>query len=137
MDFDNILEGFKENKKKIFLFALLFIGFIVITIFISNIIEDYNDKKKLEKALISLGERVYVDAYYNNLRKEPKEYEKNGIKITLDDMFDIVELDSRDYFYNRRTKETCNTRGSYVKIFPKSPYGINDYELDFVLDCGY
>lgn len=134
---DNILDNLSENKGKLFISVLIFIVFIVLVTFLGNVIEKNNDKKTLEKALVSLGERVYTDAYYEYLKKEPSEYEVSGIKITLDDMFDIIDLEVSDYFYNRKTKETCNINNSYVKIYPKSPYGVNDYEIDYNLDCGY
>lgn len=137
MDAENILEGLKKNKGKIFTYVLCLVAFIILVTSINNIIKNYNDKRSLEKSLVALGERIYTDVYYSNLKKDPKEYENGGIKITLEDMFEIINLESKDYFYNRKTKEACDINESYVKIFPKSPYGINDYELEFVLNCGY
>lgn len=137
MEFNNALDKLNDNKWKIIVFALIFIFFIILVAFVNNIVENYNDKKSLEKSLVALGERVYTDAYYKNLKNNPKEYEANGIKITLEDIFEIINLESEDYFYNRKTNEACDIKGSYVKIFPKSPYGVNDYELEFILNCGY
>lgn len=137
MNFDNVLDNLKENKNRILIISLLFIVFIILTSILSNVLENYNNKKSLEKALIALGEKVYTEGYYDNLKKEPKEYEVNGIKITLEDMFEIVDLKPEDYFYNRKTKETCNLTNSYVKIYPTNPYGSNDYKLEYNLDCGY
>jgi len=137
MNLDNVLDNLSKYKGKIFIFSLIFIIFIIVVSILTNVIENNNDKKSLEKALISLGERVYQDAYYDNLKKEPQDYETDGIKITLEDMFEIVNLNSEDYFYNRKTKETCNVTNSYVRIYPKSPYTVNDYEIDYVLECGY
>jgi len=137
MDFENVMEIIKKEKGKIFIFSFVFILFIILVSFINNIVENYNDKKSLEKTLVVLGEKVYTDAYYDNLKKNPEEYKDNGIKITLEDIFEIINLESKDYFYNRKTKEECDTKNSYVRIYPKAPYGVNDYELDFVLACGY
>ena len=103
----------------------------------TNKLENSNNKKSLEKALVSLGERVYEDAYYNNLQKEHSEYQENGIKITLGRMFEIIDLKVSDYFYNRKTKETCDIKESYVKIYPISPYGVKDYKIEYTLECGY
>jgi len=137
MDFENVMEIIKKEKGKIFIFSFVFILFIILVSFINNIVENYNDKKSLEKTLVVLGEKVYTDAYYDNLKKNPEEYKDNGIKITLEDIFEIINLENKDYFYNRKTKEECDTKNSYVRIYPKAPYGVNDYELDFVLACGY
>ena len=137
MYFDNILEEIRENKSKIFLFILLFVVFAVVILFLNNVIDNYTDKKQLEKALVSLGEKVYQDGYYANLKKSPEEYSNDGIKITLNDMFKLVNLNSGEYFYNRKTKEACNINNSYVTIYPQAPYGVNDYEIDFILECGY
>lgn len=131
MDFENI------DKKKIIIGAVILVLFFVLISLLNSFIRNHNDKKALEQAIVALGEKVYQDGYYGNLKKEPKEYEKEGIKITLNDMFKIVDLNSGDYFYNRKTNKACNINNSYVKIYPKSPYGVKDYELDFVLDCGY
>ena len=137
MNLDNILDNLGKYKGKLLIFSIIFIVFIIVVSLLTNMLENSNNKKSLEKALVSLGERVYTDAYYDYLKKEPSEYEVSGIKITLDDMFDIIDLEVSDYFYNRKTKETCNINNSYVKIYPKSPYGVNDYEIDYNLDCGY
>jgi len=137
MNLDNILDNLSEHKGKIIIYTLIFIIFIVGVTVLTNVIENNNNKKSLEKALIALGERVYTEGYYDNLKKEPKEYEKKGIKITLDDMFEIIDLEVSDYFYNRKTKETCDIDDSYVRIYPRAPYGVNDYEIEYTLECGY
>ena len=137
MNLDNILDNLSKYKGKIIIYTLLFIVFIIGVTILTNRVENNNDKKSLEKALVSLGERVYTEGYYNNLKKDPKEYETNGIKITLKKMFEIIDLEVSDYFYNRKTKETCDINGSYVRIYPVAPYGVNDYEIEYLLNCGY
>lgn len=131
MDFENI------DKKKIVIGAVILVLFFVLVSLLNSFIRNHNDKKALEQAIVALGEKVYQEGYYDNLKKEPKEYEKEGIKITLNDMFKIVDLNSGDYFYNRKTNRACDINNSYVKIFPESPYGVKDYRISFVLDCGY
>ena len=137
MSLDNILDNLGKHKGKILLFSLIFIVFIITVSLLTNILENSNNKKSLEKALVSLGERVYEEAYYDNLKKEHSEYEENGIKITLAKMFEIIDLEVSDYFYNRRTKETCDIKNSYVKIYPIAPYGVKDYIIEHTLECGY
>ena len=137
MDFKIALDKLNDNKRKILVVVLIFILYIVLVTFVKNAVENYNDKKGLEKTMVALGERVYIDAYYNNLKKSPQEYENTGIKITLDDIFEMINLESKDYFYNRNTKESCDSKSSYVIIYPIAPYGKNDYKLEFVLTCGY
>ena len=131
MNFENI------DKKKILIGVIALILFFIAVSLLNGFIRNHNNKKALEQALVSLGEKVYQEGYYDNLKKEPKENEQEGIKITLNDMFKIVDLNSGDYFYNRKTNQACNINNSYVKIYPKSPYGVKDYELEFKLDCGY
>ena len=73
MDFDNIFDVFKENRKKIIIGAVILVLFFVLVSLLNSFIRNHNDKKALEQAIVALGEKVYQEGYYDNLKKEPKE----------------------------------------------------------------
>ncbi len=137
MEIDKLLDNLKENKKIVLSLIIGIIVVFTILFFIGRFVNNYFDRKNLEKALTSMGEKVYKELYYNNLKDDFAVYEKEGIKITLNEMFNATDLDYKDYFYNRRTNKSCNPNDTYVMIYPKSPYQINDYNLTFNLVCGY
>lgn len=136
MEIDKLMDNLKENKKKVFIFIILFIGLLILIVFIGNISNNYFDKKRLEKSLSLMGEKAYKEFYYDYIKDDIKNY-KDGLTITLNDMFNLTKLNSSDYFYNRKTKQACDISNTYVIIYPKDPYQNTDYDLEYYLACGY
>lgn len=137
METDKLLDSLRNNKKTVILVIIGITVLFTILFFIGRFVNNYFDKKNLEKALTSMGEKVYKELYYKDLKDDFAVYEKEGIKITLNDMFNATDLDYKDYFYNRKTKKVCDSNTTYIIIYPKSPYRNSDYDLTFNLECGY
>ena len=125
MDFDNI------DKRKIIIGIIALILFFVVVSLLNSFIRNHNDKKALEQALVLLGEKVYQEGYYNNLKKEAKEYEREGIKITLNDMFKIVNRFNPGYGNDEKRIALIDEIISYhqgKKIFLQ-------YQIQLLIKC--
>lgn len=74
MDFENI------DKKKIIIGAVILILFFALISLLNSFIRNHNDKKALEQAIVALGEKVYQEGYYDNLKKSLKNMKKKELK---------------------------------------------------------
>lgn len=98
-------------------------------------------EKKLRKDLEEMGADFYENYYYetngdnDEERKEfVKKYREMGIKIDLDNLSksdsDIVK-ENKDEF----KKYDCDKTDTKIIIYPKEPYGKEDYKIEVELQC--
>ena len=140
MDFDNIFEGFKENKKTLIITLVLLIVLIVISI-VSFIFDNKEEKLNMEEVVKSFAELYYKDAYYpeiksvykSNYARKLEQDGKDGIKLTLRQIVNIFEDVDVAQFYEEGNY--CHFLATYALIYPKYPYDIDDYEIEVNVLC--
>jgi len=139
MDFDNIFDGIKENKKTLIIVLILFVVLIVISIF--NLISDNDSTLDNEEIIKTFAGLYYEDGYYpevtsiyrENYANKLKEYEAEGIKLTLLDIISTFEDIDEYKFY--KEGNYCDFEKTYAIIYPKAPYGVNDYTIKTKISC--
>lgn len=141
MDFDNIFDGIKENKKTLLIVLVLFIALIIISIL--NLIFDNKKSNSFdnEEIIKSFAELYYEEGYYpqitstfgENYSDKLKEYETEGIKLTLLDIISTFGDVDEYKFYTEGNY--CDFEETYAIVYPKSPYGIKDYTIDIEISC--
>ena len=141
MDFDNIFDGIKENKKTLIMVVALIVVIIIISIL--DLIFGINDNNKVdvEGSVKAFAEIYYEESYYpyvqslfqqeysNKLRQD----EKEGIKLTLRKILNTFEEVNVNNFYQEGNY--CDFNNTYAMIYPESPYGISDYRIEVKVSC--
>jgi len=157
----NVLEKvkiFAKNHKKVVIIVPIVIVLIVATILIVPSFSTKNsEENKLSNKLKELGASFYEDYYYdavlnsNSTDENPdagKESLANfkdlGLKISLDSLVRVKaareQIDEEEIFaefVNSKTNESCDKDSSMVAIYPKEPYGKEDYSINVTLVCGF
>ena len=133
------------SKKKIGIIAgaaIVVIGIVVALILLLG----GNNEKKLNANLTTLGKQFYEEFYYPSQEKSQedvktfvKKFEKTGIKVNLENIAKISKVDKElvDSMVNKKTKKKCDTKESYVVIYPEKPYGKTNYTIKANLECGF
>ena len=131
----------------IFVAVALIVVFIVVFVFTNGKVGG-SQEDKLSKSLTKMGEEFYTEFYYKQIsqNKSAAEVAENlekfkdiGIKINLDNLArykDGANKEEIAKFKNSNGKE-CNVQSTRAIIYPKSPYGKNDYTVKVELDCGF
>lgn len=138
----NIINNFFKQKSNILLISGMIILIILIIIFIVPSFKhkkNYNDDNSnfLEEQLKKIGKQFYENYYYSNLSSE--EYAKlanfsnNGIRIDITNLEVIISLD--DSIKNQLEKDNCDFDQTKIVIYPKEPYGKQDYSVELELSC--
>ena len=138
-----------KNKKVIIIVAAFVVLAVVGTIigFRLSSSKKVEQKEELKDVLKDLGVSFYEDFYYKNIGNSDEEratklarFESIGIKIDLDNLsrYNSSEVEDKiAKFVNKKTDEECDKKNTKVIIYPKSPYGKTDYEIETVLECGF
>lgn len=143
----------KKILKKIFKnkIVLIVLGVILIAAIILFMVFGFRKEEsqsvELSNNLKELGVEFYEDFYYKQIGKDDKErkeflekYKDIGIKINLDSLSRYKKEETEEIlkqFVNNKTKKECDKTNSMVVIYPKNPYGQNDYKIDAQLVCGF
>lgn len=143
---------FVKEHKWLVITSLIAIVIIVVSLVITMNLKMKNEEIKetneqeLTKALEDLGRKFYEEFYYINSGKDNKariafmkKFSTTGIKTNLDNLTKIVddETEKVSQFKNNETNEECNKDETLIKIIPKEPYGVKDYEIEVTLVCGF
>lgn len=127
------------------------IALVGIVIGIVLLVKGKDSKKEsnetvLVETLEKMGATFYKDFYYlrRDTDKERVEQAKlladTGVGMTLENL-KISQLsyiqEHKDDFVNALTGEACDAKKSRVQIYPKSPYGAEDFEVKVTLVCGF
>lgn len=149
---NNQIVNFIKQRKKLAIVALIAIIVIIVSLVITiSLTSKLNEKREtneneLTELLKDLGSKFYEEFFYiqagkdNKSRKEfVEKYNETGITTTLDNMTkSVTEAEEKiSEFKNSITNEECDKEKTIVKIIPKAPYGVNDYELEITLVCGF
>lgn len=143
----------KMNLKKLkkeqyyILGGLVLLIIIVISLFMIFGGKSKNESQKLSKELKQLGISFYEEFYYKQIGKTDEEkkaflekYTDIGIKVSLDNLARYKKNETETIlkkFVNSKTNTECDKNSSMVIIYPKEPYGKNDYRIDANLVCGF
>ena len=141
-----------EKEKRIKILAIVCTAISIILIIIGLVISIFNGNMGVEKDemtiyLEKMGKEFYEDFYYKQIGQTDKErheflekYKDIGIKVNLDSLSRYKKEDSEkilEEFVNSKTEEACDKTNSMVVIYPKEPYGNEDYRIDAILVCGF
>ena len=87
--------------------------------------------------LEKIGADFYENYYYSNLSEEEKvklsNYTDNGIRIDITNLVVIIPID--DSIQNQLRKDKCDFDQTKIVIYPKEPYGKQDYSIELELSC--
>lgn len=144
------MKKIKEFIKKIDRKYYLIAGIVVIILIVGLIIVvsgkgKESESQKLSSELKNLGIDFYENFYYKQIGTDDKErkeflekYTNIGIKVSLDNLVRYKKDDTiLEKFVNSKTKKECDKTSSMVVIYPKEPYGKNNYTIDAMLVCGF
>ena len=137
----------KLNRKTIIITTICLIVIILAIILGILFLNKDNQEQKLIDRLTEMGTEFYEDFYYKQIGQTDKErqeflekYKDIGIKVNLDSLSRYKKEDSEkilEEFVNSKTEEACDKTNSMVVIYPKEPYGNEDYRIDAILVCGF
>lgn len=128
--------------KLIALIAILVIIVIIAVLSLNGTII-FNKEGRLNSALTKAGKNFYSEFYYDQLLKEKskkevqtdlEKFKSIGIKVNLN------SLKKYSYENSKRSidlleKYNCDASESKVTIYPKSPYGKDDFTIKADLKC--
>lgn len=144
--------NYSKQHKALAISAIVAIVAIIISLIVTiNLTnnknkQEENNENELKELLKELGSKYYEEFYYVLAGKDDKsrkefisKYNETGITTTLDNISKSVNdiEDKISEFKNSKTEETCDKEKTIVKIIPKEPYGVKDYELEVALICGF
>lgn len=155
----------KENDNKVIQIIAIVIVLAAVLGIVLFLTRDarLSQEEKLEKSLTKMGEKFYTDFYYVEISKNKtsqevseflSKYQDVGIKVNLDTLArydDGLTEDDKDAKNDKDKKSTnedeiakfknddkeCDKTKTRAVIYPKSPYGKNDYSIKAELDCGF
>ena len=120
---------------------------IILLIFIPFTNSQKKEQKELTKELEKLGKDFYENFYYNQIGGDNIETKKAllsingsyGLKITLENIASSLGKEQEIYskFKNSKENKECDKQQTTVTIFPKEPYGQQDYTIETNLECEY
>ena len=125
-----------KNKKIMFLIAIIL--FIIAGILI--LVNSKIGKESLSRRDIRKITKEFYSFYYDenntddNIRNYLRKYINSGLTISLGDMEIYIENKSNGGT-TYSSLEKCDRANSKITIYPKSPFGKDDYELKFDLVC--
>ncbi len=139
-----------EKKSKMIQICLISIGLIVVLVVVMFLTRGLrlSQEEKLSKSLTDLGKEFYTEFYYDEISKGKTSdelaeflsgFQDVGIKVNLDNLSrynDNANEEEIAKFKNEKD-EACDKTNTRAVIYPKSPYGKNDFTIKAELDCGF
>lgn len=125
-----------KNKKIMFLIAIIL--FIIAGILI--LVNSKIGRESLSRRDIRKITKEFYSFYYDenntddNVKNYLRKYINTGLTISLGDMEVYIENKSNGGT-TYSSLEKCDRANSKITIYPKSPFGKDDYELKFDLVC--
>lgn len=138
------LKNVKNNRVvKLICLITIIVGVGVLIVLFFNGTLMLNKEKRLERELTNTGKKFYTKFYYDRITSDKKEkqiktelenFKSIGIKVNL------VSLKKYSYDFNKKSidlleKNKCDITKTSVTIYPKAPYGKNDFNIKASLDC--
>lgn len=139
-----------EKKKKMIQICAISVGIIVVFVVVLFLTKGIrlSQEEKLNKSLTKMGEEFYTEFYYSEISKDKtstevseflSKFQDVGIKVNLDNLSRYNDNTNEDEIANFKNDNgtECNKTNTRAVIYPKSPYGKNDYTIKVELDCGF
>ena len=137
-----------KKSKKILFVILLLILLIVVGLLIWFFTKDLrlSKEEKIVNDLTNMGNEIYMSYYYQSVSSgknldETKEflqkYETIGLKFNLTELEKYSEDFSNKIKNFKNGDKSCDKTNTMVIIYPTSPYGKNNYNVQVSLDCGF
>ncbi len=137
-----------KKSKKILFVILLLILLIVVGLLIWFFTKDLrlSKEEKIVNDLTNMGNEIYMSYYYPSVSSsknldETKEflqkYETIGLKFNLTELEKYSEDFSNKIKNFKNGDKSCDKTNTMVIIYPTSPYGKNNYNVQVSLDCGF
>lgn len=140
----------EEKKKKMIQICAIAVGLIIVFIVVLFLTRGIrlSQEEKLNKSLTKMGEEFYTEFYYSEISKDKtstevseflSKFQDVGIKVSLDNLSRYNDNANEDEIANFKNEDgtECNKTNTRAVIYPKSPYGKNDYTIKVELDCGF
>lgn len=114
----------KNKKLLILIISTLLITCIIIGLLV---LKNKNEDNKVKKTITPIAERFYEETYYPTTNEEIlKKFTSIGIKISLEELIEFEEENIDDY-------KKYDTSKSNISIYPKKPFGKEDYMIKIEL----
>lgn len=136
------VKEFLKNKKEL----LIIIGVVVILVgIILFVLINTDGEKKLKDKLETLATDYYENNYYDKISSDEatrkqilEKFASTGFTINLNSLSRYEQFTEQvKEFVNSETDEECDKEKTTITIYPKDPYGKEDYEVKVNLVCGY
>lgn len=100
----------------------------------TNKVEKINTKDDLISVINSTMAEYYEKYYYpENTKEDVKNLSEFGINYSLDSVIKVM-LPTED-FQNNLTKYECDLENTKARVYPKDPFGAEDYKIDVDIKC--
>lgn len=144
-----IKEEVKVEKKNIFTkrnIMIIVIALVIINIIVASILIYNNPKNKLNRSIKYMGKDFYTNYFYNTLKegrsnKELSEvlerYKDTGIKINLKNLSQFDSSKYKEEIDNMVENNKCIDTKTRAVIYPKAPYGKDNYKIKIELNCNF
>lgn len=126
----------KNNLKMAVIVIIILLLVYIVVLFATKDI-------RLKKNFKNLGADFYSNYYYERISKDKnskdlevflKDFENIGIKVSFANL-EKYSSKGNEKIIKKLKDAKCDESNSIVTIYPKKPYGKNDYKLDVKLDC--
>ena len=143
-----VVKEVKKTPVKIDKKLFIAIGSVLILIVLVFVVVKCinNPKVKTTKKIKQMGEAFYTEYYYKELSKNKSKKElstllskfsENGIRISINNLSvfnsGIYKKDIEAF----KNDSKCDGKKTKVIIYPKKPYGKNDFKVDAELSCEF
>ena len=144
-----IKEEVKVEKKNIITkrnIIIMAIALVIINIVVGAILIYNNPKNKLTRSIKYMGKDFYTNYFYNTLKegrsnKELSEilerYKDTGIKINLKNLSQFDSSKYKEEIDNMVENNKCIDTKTRAVIYPKAPYGKDNYKIKIELNCNF
>lgn len=139
-----------DKKKKMIQICAISIGLIIVLAVVLFLTKGsrLSQEEKLSKSLTQMGEEFYTEFYYEEISKGKtssevseflSKFQDVGIKVNLDNLSRYNDNANEEEIaeFKNEDGDACDKTNTRAVIYPKSPYGKDDYTIKAELDCGF
>ena len=136
---------FVKNDKRILITGIIILFLIIIGTILAFTVGS-STAYTLENELREMGKDFYENFFYDEFNSSESEreeflakYRTIGFKVNLSNLVRTnkkVNEEKVKNFVNPKTNEKCDMENTKVTIYPKSPYGKSDYDMEVEIVCG-
>ena len=125
----------KDNKKIVIIGGVLVVLLVIVIVLLMSLDGKEEPTISLEDSLSNFGGKFYTDYYYQRTKdkNDLKKHKDNGLNLTITNLEVLMPLDkeTKKMFDDKK----CDYDNSKLIIYPKEPYGKNDYIVKVELTC--